>query len=129
MATDKDINVTEGLSPFFEAAQVDGRDARAPSDDLMARILADAAAEQPAPAAAVVAPVRRRPDILGSILAALGGWPAAAGLAAIAGVGVLVGYSPPDALMGALDGTALLGTTDDSVGWMLADYDAFLDDG
>ena len=66
-----------------------------PSDDLLARLLADAAA-QAAPVAAPTAVPRR--GVLAALLAAIGGWPAAAGLATAAVAGLMIGYVAPDAL-------------------------------
>lgn len=125
--TDKD-----GLEPFFAAARVP--DVPEVPGDLMARILADAAAAQPAPEGAVADPVPvragRRPSLLGAVLATIGGWPGAAGLAVVAGAGVLVGYSPPDLLTVALDGTGFVSfVSDETPASMLVGYDAFLEDG
>ncbi len=58
-----------------------------PGADLLARIAADAAAEMPA-SAPVAAP---RPGVLARAVAAVGGWPAAAGLAAAAVTGLAIG--------------------------------------
>ena len=60
---------------FADAA----RDAPVPSDDLMARIMADAQAELPR--VATTAPVAQDKGWFGTMIAAIGGWPAAAGLA------------------------------------------------
>jgi hypothetical protein len=68
----------------------------APSADLMARVLADAARVQ--------LPVAARPLAQGSsgvfspLWAALGGWAGAGGLAAVAAAGVWLGIAPPAAL-------------------------------
>ncbi len=56
-----------------------------PGADLLARIAADAEAEMPAPVAAP------RPGFLARAVAAVGGWPAAAGLAAAAVTGLVIG--------------------------------------
>ena len=80
---------------FFAAAQ----DRPTPSDDLMARIMADAEAEIAAasiPAAVTSAP---RQGWLASVIATIGGWPAAAGLATAAVTGLMIGLVPPDSLL------------------------------
>ena len=73
------------------------RDAPVPSDDLMARIMIDAQAE------IAVAPVARPAEIrqgwLASIIASIGGWPAAAGLATAAVTGLMIGLVPPTSLL------------------------------
>lgn len=65
-----------------------------PSPALMARILADAVAEQPRPAARP-APVR---FTFRALIAALGGMGAMAGLATAAVAGVWIGLAPPTAV-------------------------------
>lgn len=62
-----------------------------PSDALLTRVIADADAAQPRRAAVSVA----RPGILARILEAIGGWPAASGLAAATVAGIWVGVAPP----------------------------------
>ena len=78
---------------FADAA----RDAPVPSDDLMARIMIDAQAE------IAVVPVARPAEIrqgwLASIIASIGGWPAAAGLATAAVTGLMIGLVPPTSLL------------------------------
>lgn len=76
-----------------------------PSGDVLARILADADALQPAapglvvhaqdPAQDPAAPFGR---IMGYLAEALGGWRGATGLAGVAAVGLMIGISPPMAL-------------------------------
>jgi hypothetical protein len=102
MATDReDI----ALDRLFQA----GRAGPVPSDDFMARILADAAREAaPVP---VPATPTARPGLLASLLSAIGGWPAAAGMATAAMAGVWLGFSSPeliDTYVGT-DGTVALG--------------------
>lgn len=82
-----------GLDALFDAA----RDARpSPSDDLMARIIADAESNQP-----VLEPHRARPpSFFGQVLDALGGWPALGGLVTAAATGVYIGFVQPDLLGG-----------------------------
>jgi hypothetical protein len=81
----------DDLDDLFAAAR--GRDAQ-PSPALMARILADAAAEQPR------APVRAaRPRFsLSALIAAIGGAGALAGLATAAAAGLWIGLAPPTAV-------------------------------
>lgn len=84
------------LTSFFEAAS---QHAPEPSDDLMARILADAArvqAEHGAQAAPVLRPARA--SILSRALGVLGGWGALAGLATATVAGVWIGFAAPDGL-------------------------------
>ena len=74
----------DGLEAFFAEAR--GRNDR-PSGALVARVLADAEAEQPA-----------RGGFAG-FFRALGGWPSAAGLVAASAAGVLIGFNAPDAVL------------------------------
>ncbi|MGR3342323.1 MAG: hypothetical protein ACU0DI_03715 [Paracoccaceae bacterium] len=79
--------------------------ATTPSSELMQRIIADADAVaeakevKPKPA-----PQPRRRGILGGLLAAIGGWPAMAGLATATVAGVWIGYASPDTLDGIANG-------------------------
>lgn len=83
-----------GLEAFFAAARAE---APAPSEGLMARIVADAEAEIAARAAATARPVRRpRPGLLAVALGALGGWPAVAGMVTATVAGVWFGFAAPD---------------------------------
>lgn len=82
-----------GLQLLFDAA----RAARpSPSDDLMARITADAADAQPD--RETVRP--ETPGVFRQILDALGGWPALGGLVTAAATGVYIGVVQPDILGG-----------------------------
>lgn len=76
------------LEVFFDAAR---RTAPQPSADLMARILADAAAEQPQPVVAVAKPV----PWWRSAFDALGGAPAIGGLLTATVAGVWIGAAQP----------------------------------
>ena len=76
------------LDAVFDTAR---RQEVAPSDDLMARVLADAAAEQPVPGRQPVA----RQGVFARLLENLGGWPAVSGLAAAGVAGLWVGLVPP----------------------------------
>lgn len=68
-----------------------------PGDDLMARILADAAAVQARPVAAPTpAPVAS--GGWRGWLSAIGGWPAAGGMALATVAGVWIGVAPPSGL-------------------------------
>ena len=78
-----------GLDAFFAAA---ADEAVVPPGDLMARVEAQALAEMP------VARARVRVSGWRQMLAALGGWPAVAGLAAACGAGVWIGVASPDTL-------------------------------
>ncbi|MDJ0824645.1 MAG: dihydroorotate dehydrogenase [Rhodobacter sp.] len=90
MAERPDLTDTE-LDGLFQAA----RDtAPMPSADLIARVIADAEAElEPG-----VEPAAPRPGILAAVLATIGGWPAAAGLATAAVAGLMIGIATPDTL-------------------------------
>lgn len=92
MADDTMITDQE-LEQFFEAGRAG---APVPSDDLMARVLADAAALQARPAP-VVPPVPRAGWVQ-RVLTQLGGWPAVAGLATATMAGVWIGYAAPAGL-------------------------------
>lgn len=74
------------LEVFFDAAR--GATPQ-PSDALMARVLADAEAMQPK-SEPLPRPVRRQ-----GWLAALGGWPALAGLATATVAGITIGVADP----------------------------------
>ena len=63
-----------------------------PSDDLYARVMADAFA-QVAPSPQVAA--HRKPGLWDRIKDAVGGWPAMSGLAAATLAGVWIGVAPP----------------------------------
>ncbi|MFO7922013.1 hypothetical protein DZD18_06330 [Rhodobacteraceae bacterium W635] len=75
------------------------RDANRPSDDLVARVLADAAAVQAASSAPAGRPARWR-----LAWPALGGWLGAGGLAAAAAAGLFIGVAAPDRVDSALGG-------------------------
>ncbi|MBM7069242.1 hypothetical protein [Actibacterium sp. 188UL27-1] len=87
----KDRGLDDGaLEVFFDAAR---RTGPAPSDDLLRRVMADAAqSAQPAVSARPALPWWR------SAWASLGGWPSMAGLCTATIAGILIGYSPPAAL-------------------------------
>ena len=85
--TDRKTKALDTL--FAQARQAE----TAVTDDLMARVLADAAREQarPAPGAAR----RRRPGPLDWVRALVGGWPALGGVLAAGLAGLWVGMAPP----------------------------------
>ena len=66
----------------------------APSDDLMARVLADAAAVQAGFVAVSTQPMPTL-GLWGQLREALGGWPSLGGLAAATVAGVWIGVAPP----------------------------------
>lgn len=84
------------LEAFFAAAR---SDAPAPSDALMARIMAGAEAEALGREAAVVAarPARSaRPGLIAAVIGALGGWPAVTGMVTATVAGAWFGFAAPD---------------------------------
>lgn len=85
------------LDRLFQA----GRTGPQPSDDLMARIMADAA-HRAAPVHAA-----SRPGLLATLLSLVGGWPAAAGMATAAAAGVWLGFSSPDLVDGYVSGDSM----------------------
>ena len=95
MTDKKPLNDRELDALFATAAD----NAPAPSDDLMARIMADAQAELPQ-VALVRSPAPRKASWFGAKIAAIGGWPTAAGLASAAVAGLMIGLVTPDSLQG-----------------------------
>ncbi|RVT86711.1 dihydroorotate dehydrogenase [Rhodobacteraceae bacterium CCMM004] len=90
------------LEALFGAAR---RSPPAASDAFLARLAADADAACPAP------PARRTRRILrgrlGVLVAAIGGWPAVAGLASAAVAGLWIGMAAPDLVLPpSVDGAA-----------------------
>lgn len=84
-------NTDKELEPFFAA----GREvAPIPSEELLARVLADARAEQPGPDF-LAGDARPRTGWLGRLAQAVGGWPAVAGLATATVAGLWIGYAAP----------------------------------
>jgi len=80
------------LDVFFAAAK---ENVPTPNQDLMARVMADAAALQPQNAG--FAPVAK-PGVWESFLDMIGGWPALSGVAAAGVAGVWLGVAPPVSL-------------------------------
>jgi len=108
MAEKRPLDDTE-LDALFSAARVSAAE---PDGALMARIFADAEAEMP-----VALPVgAARPGLLARAVAAVGGWPAAAGLAAAAVTGLVIGLGSAGTL------------SDLSEGYLVADADYQLED-
>ena len=70
-----------------------------PSDGFLARVLADAEAEQPRMAVAPPRPGVVKTGFWSSLFAALGGAAAVAGVSSAAMVGLVVGYIQPEALV------------------------------
>ena len=90
--TDRNGKTTPDPEAELDALLAQARTQKAsPSDDLMARIAADAKRLQPAPKIATA----QVPSFWSQMRAALGGWPALGGLAATAVVGVYIGCSDP----------------------------------
>ena len=88
MAED-DLN-DKGLEAFFAA----GRDhAPAPSESLIARVLADAGAEIVRPVVAAAPRPVPKPGLFGAAMAALGGWAGLGGLATATAAGVWIGFA------------------------------------
>lgn len=87
-----------GHDPVLDGLLAEARRDTAPlSDDLFARIMADAADVRAAPRPVALPPPR--PSLLALLGAALGGWPAAAGLGTAALAGVWIGVAPPAPLV------------------------------
>lgn len=83
-------NMDDLLDDLFAEARRD--QSGAPSDDFMARILADAEAMQPAAPPAVANPVKPR-GLLQLIFDTIGGWQGAGGLVAATMASVWIGFS------------------------------------
>jgi hypothetical protein len=75
-----------GLDALFAEARAG--EARPPAA-LFARVMADAEAARPG---------RRREAFGAALLRAIGGWPSAAGLAAVSAAGLLIGFAAPEAV-------------------------------
>lgn len=88
MMTNPNDDMLDGL--FAQAR----RETPAPSDDLMARVLADASAMQPRPAAVPTPQM----GLWGRMLDVVGGWPAVSGLAAATVAGIWLGVAPPSSV-------------------------------
>ena len=103
MTADISKQTERDLETFFEAVRSETEEA---SPDLLARVLEDAYAEQDAlavreiPSPAAEEPAAPSRGILRGLWDAIGGWPAAAGLATATVTGVWIGYNPPAAIAG-----------------------------
>ncbi|WP_089280310.1 hypothetical protein [Antarctobacter heliothermus] len=85
-----------GLDSFFAAARAE---APQPDGGFLARIEAQALAEQPVARGGAPAVARPRPTgVLRQLREALGGWAGMAGLATACAAGIWIGVSPPDGL-------------------------------
>lgn len=87
-------NNNDELDILFNAAR---KSAVAPSNDLMQRILADADATMPR-AHAAPQKTATKPGVFATLWSAIGGWPAAVGMAAATLAGVWIGFSQPAGL-------------------------------
>jgi hypothetical protein len=90
--------MTHDLDDLFAAA----RGAEVPGDDLMARVLADAAAVQAETAPGSAAPSGG--GWMAGLLSGIGGWFGAGGLVAATTAGLLIGVYAPDAVDTVLGG-------------------------
>jgi hypothetical protein len=96
--TDKEAEVA--LEKLFAAAKAADP---VPSGDLMARIMADAAAVQSQQTQAL--PVQPAPRRFGEVLSDMfGGWAGASTLVACVGLGLLVGFVSPDTVLSYVPG-------------------------
>ena len=75
-----------------------------PSADLMARVMADAASAR-AQMAEVQSQVSTPKSILQMLFEVFGGWMGASTLAACAGLGMLIGFAEPDAILNFIPGS------------------------
>jgi hypothetical protein len=95
-----------------------------PSADLIARVMADADAVadagEPTPEPGAQSQTR---SLRGGLLAAIGGWPALAGLATATVAGLWIGYASPDTLDGIASGLVASQTT-----YEVGDFMPTLDD-
>lgn len=117
--TQKPDSTEHDLDAYFTAELATDQ---TPSGDLIAAILRDAEALQPALPGLPVA-LTKRGNRMREFWGALGGWSTAGALAACLVLGVTVGYTPPDGLSDLTD--AVLETA----GFSMAENDYFtLDD-
>lgn len=91
MADNEQPDPDSRLEPFFRAAR---QQQPTLSDDLTARMLADAAAVQ----AERAHPPAPGPGLLAQLRDALGGWVGLGGLVTAGAAGIWIGFSPPDFL-------------------------------
>lgn len=118
-----DANKTrQELDTFFAAAATEP----GPSDDLVARVLADAVAVQTAAALPAAPAPYHRPGWL----EAIGGWITVSGLAAACAAGIAIGIALPGVVGAGLDGTFLSVLEGrQTLGFASLDAVAFAEDG
>ncbi|MDV7144231.1 dihydroorotate dehydrogenase [Tropicimonas sp. TH_r6] len=101
MTAEFDKNTDRELETLLETLRAETAEEASP--DLLARILDDAYDTQDSLVTASTAepvkpaPATRSRGLLTSLLEAIGGWPAVAGLATATVAGVWIGYNPPAA--------------------------------
>ena len=93
MADNNDILNDKELDSLLSTL---GQEVPAPSDYLMARVLADAEAHRPVPGATVGSGATG--GLLDGLLTWFGGWKGAGGLVTAGLIGLWIGISPPTAL-------------------------------
>lgn len=109
------------LEAFFEAGRAA---APVPSQDLLARIMADADAALVAPAP--LARPAKRPSIWAIFTAAVGGWPSLAGMATAAVAGVWLGVAQPAMLSNVTAGMVPAADSAFELESLVAGYDSAL---
>lgn len=87
---------TEPEDARLEALFAAAREAERPGDDLVARVLADAAMVQAAARPALSPSPVQRGGVWAGILSALGGWPGLSGVTAAGVAGLVIGLWAPD---------------------------------
>ncbi|MEJ6389323.1 hypothetical protein [Gymnodinialimonas ulvae] len=102
MTRDTDTENDAGLERLFDAARDD-----APDAGLVARVLVDAEAAQPAQSATVHRPVVRRRGWLAGVVETLGGWGAVGGVTAAGIMGLSIGLYAPETVVDWVGGEAL----------------------
>ena len=98
-----------------------GQDAPEPTDDLMARILADAEESRVVPGARIDSV---QDGLIDTIMSLLGGWKGAGGLVTAGLFGIWIGVSPPTLLETTTTDLWDIFSPDLTAGW--SDYDDFL---
>lgn len=97
-----DSKKEDGLEMFFAEARADA--ARNPSNDLMARVLADASDSQAASLSRAVAEPSASSGGFAGLLSAIGGWFGASGVVAAGLTGLVMGFYLPDQIDTVLNG-------------------------
>ena len=98
-----------------------------PSEELMARVMADADAVLAERSAGPAQEVARK-GWLGAALNGIGGWPAVAGLATATVAGIWIGFAQPGSLGGVADGLLATGSAYDP-GDFMPGFDSLLAEG